>query len=212
MLMKTDNKQKFFKNNKYSNVIESLKDVGSGTVKSVKEDFINKIPSDFMEQLFGSNTAKNTSGEIVPGESLEFREVLSGVREEKEIIQKQMSFEKRLFEEEKIQVQNKTNELRIQLKTVMDEVFILSKTTQDLGQEIQIATMQAPIEPGVYHVIFFEKLLEFIKSFRKKIEESSVWLHATNKRAEKQNYWSKFKKHGGKFLLSADHYLTRSAG
>src|SRR4030043_501414 len=147
--MKTDNKQKVFKNNKYSNVIESLKDVGSGTVKSVKEDFINKIPSDFMEQLFGSNMGKNTSGEIVPGESLEFREVLSGVREEKEIIQKQISF---------------------------------------------------------------EKLLEFVKSFRKKIEESSVWLHATNKRAEKQNYWSKFKKHGGKFLLSADHYLTRSAG
>jgi hypothetical protein len=210
--MKIDNKPKAFKNNKYSNVIESLKDVGSGTVKSVKEDFINKIPTDVMDQLFGSNTAKNTSGEIIPGESLEFREVLSGVREEKEILQKQISFEKRLFEEEKIQVQKKTNELRVQLKVVMDEVFVLSKTTQDLGQEIQIATMQAPIEPGVYHVIFFEKLLEFIKSFRKKIEEASVWLHATNKRAEKKNYWSKFKKHGGKFLLSPDHYLTRSAG
>jgi hypothetical protein len=209
--MKIDNK-KAFKNNKYSNVIESLKDVGSGTVKSIKEDFINKIPDDFVEQLFGSNISKNTSGEIVPGESLEFSEVLTGVREEKEILQKQISFERRLFEEEKVQVQKKTNELRIQLKGVMDEVFVLSKSTQDLGQEIQIAAMQAPIEPGVYHVIFFEKLLEFVKSFRKKIDEASVWLHTTNKRAEKKNYWAKYKKHGAKFLLSADHYLTRSAG
>ena len=72
--------------------------------------------------------------------------------------------------------------------------------------------MQAPVEPGVYHVIFFEKLLEFVKSFRKKIEDAAVWLHATNSRAEKKNYWSRYKKHGGKFLLAADHYLTSSAG
>jgi hypothetical protein len=209
--MKSDDKHKAAKQ-KYSNVIESLKDVGSGTAKSIKEDFINKIPADFMDQLFGPALPKNASGEITPGESLEFREVLSGERQAKEKLNKQISFERRLFEEERVQVQKKTNELRIQLKAVMEEVITLSKTTQSLGEEIQIASMQAPIEPGVYHVIFFEKLLEFIISFRKKIEEGSVWLHATNKRAEKKNYWARYKKHGGKFLLSADHYLTRSAG
>jgi hypothetical protein len=72
--------------------------------------------------------------------------------------------------------------------------------------------MQAPIEPGVYHLIFFEKLLEFIKSFRKNIGQAKVWLQSSNKRAQKKNYWASYKKHGGKFLLAADHYVSRSAG
>jgi len=54
--------------------------------------------------------------------------------------------------------------------------------------------------------------LEFMKSFRKKIEDAQIWLHASNKRAEKKNFWSTYKKHGSKFLLSPDHYLQRSAG
>lgn len=209
--MKSD-KQKQAKGQKYTNIIESLKDVGGGAVKSVKEDLITKVPEDLMDQLFWPVSQKNYSGEIIPGESLEFNKVISGQKKEEDNLKKQISFERRLFEEERIQVQKKTNELRIQLKVIVDEVILLAKNTQDLGNEIQIASMQAPVEPGVYHVIFFEKLLDFIKSFRKKIEEASIWLHATNKRAEKKNYWTTYKKHGGKFLLSGEHYLTRSAG
>ena len=68
----------------------------------------------------------------------------------------------------------------------MEEVVVLADTTQDLGAEVKVAAMQAPVEPGIYHVIFFEKLLEFVRSFRKKIEEASVWLYASNKRAQKK--------------------------
>src|SRR4030065_534669 len=105
------------------NVIESLKDIGGGTISGLKSDVLR--PGDFMEQLFGPPKMEKYSAE----------------------------------------------------------------TTQDLGQELQIASMQAPVEPGLYHVIFFEKLLEFLKSFRKKIEAGSIWLQATNKRAAKKIYW-----------------------
>jgi hypothetical protein len=94
----------------------------------------------------------------------------------------------------------------------MQEVYELAKTTQGLGEQVEVATMQAPANPGVYHVIFFEKLLEFVKSFRKKIENASLWLHSSNKRAEKKNYWTMYKKKGSSFLLAPDHYLQRSAG
>jgi len=72
--------------------------------------------------------------------------------------------------------------------------------------------IEAPAQPGVYHIVFFQKVLEFLTSFRKKIEEAATWLSATNKRAEKKNYWSMYKKKGSSFLLSPDHYLQRSAG
>ncbi|MFV1917766.1 MAG: DUF5660 family protein, partial [Patescibacteria group bacterium] len=131
----------------------------------------------------------------------------------KQRLRKQLILERSLRIQEKEQIDQKTGELRIQLKAVQEEVLVLVQSTQEIGDETKIAAMQAPIEPGVYHVIFFEKLLEFVKSFRKKIEEASVWLHATNKRAAKKNAWgANYKKHGAKYLLSSEHYVSRSAG
>jgi len=192
------------------NVIESLKDIGGGTINGLKSDVLR--PGDFMEQLFGPPKIEKYSGEINPGEALEINDVFSGEREEKQKVQKQLALERKLRAEESERFEKKSNELKLQLHAIMEEVKLLAETTQELGQEVQVASLQAPVEPGVYHVIFFEKLLEFLKSFRKKIEAGSIWLQATNKRAEKKNYWARYKKHGGKFLLSPDHYLTRNAG
>ena len=197
---------------KNSNALESLKDIGGSTVKSLREDLVEKVPQDFLDQVFGTRVQRKFSGELTPGEAIEINEVFSGQYEEKQKIQKQLTLERSLRAEESIRMEKRTNELKIQLKVLMEEVVVLAEKTQDLGSEVQIAAMQAPVEPGVYHIIFFEKLLEFIKSFQKKVEEAAVWLHASNKRAEKKNYWARYKKHGGKFLLSGEHYLTRSAG
>jgi hypothetical protein len=127
-------------------------------------------------------------------------------------LEKQLVLERKLREEEKVRSERKGNELKLQLQAIIEEVAALAQNTQELAEEVQIATMQAPIEPGVYHLIFFEKLLEFIKSFRKNIGQAKVWLQSSNKRAQKKNYWASYKKHGGKFLLAADHYVSRSAG
>jgi len=194
------------------NVLESLKDLGTGTAKTVKRDLLEASGEDFFRQLLGTKAEKKYTGEITPGEALELNEVYSGKRQENEKLRGQIELERRLREEEKSRIQEKGNELKIQLHALMQEVYELAKTTQGLGHEVEVASMQAPVNPGVYHVIFFEKLLEFMKSFRKKIEDAQIWLHASNKRAEKKNFWSIYKKHGSKFLLSPDHYLQRSAG
>jgi hypothetical protein len=211
--MDKPNKAKIHKLVRQANVLESLKDIGSQTTKTLKRDLINPIPEDFFEQLLGTKPQeKKFSGDITPGESLEFNEVFSGKYEENQKLKKQISLERKLAAEEKTQVQEKTNQLRVQLHAIMEEVLALAKTTQNLGEQVEVAAMQAPIEPGIYHIVFFEKLLEFIKSFRKKIENASVWLNAINSRAEKKNFWNTYKKQGAKFLLSPDHYLQRSAG
>jgi hypothetical protein len=198
---------------RHENILESLKDIGSQTSKSVKQDLLNPIPEDFFEQLLGTKpTEKKFSGDIVPGESLEFKEIFSGKYEENQKLKGQIALERKLAAEEKTQIQEKSNQLRVQLQAIMQEVLALAKTTQNLGEQVEVASMQAPVEPGVYHLIFFEKLLEFIKSFRKKIEDSSIWLGAVNKRAQKKNFWGMYKQQGSKFFLSSEHYLQRSAG
>ena len=205
-------KQKGQKVLRQQNVLESLKDIGAGTTKSIKKDLLGESSQDFIRELLGSRVEKKYSGELVPGEALEIGEVFSGKKAENEKLRGQIALERKFLEEEKRRVEEKGNELKLQLHALMQEVYELAKTTQGLGEQVEVATMQAPANPGVYHLIFFEKLLEFVKSFRKKIENASIWLHSSNKRAEKKNYWAMYKKKGSSFLLAPDHYLQRSAG
>lgn len=199
--------------NKVPNPLETLKDIGKNTAAQMKNE-ASKIPEDFMRQLLGmQRSEKSYSGEIIPGEAVEMNDVFAGKYKEIHEQKRQFAIERRLLQEEKVRIEKKSNELRMQLNAIREEILIIAQRTENLADETEIAAMQAPIEPGVYHVIFFEKLLEFIKSFRKKIDEAAVWLHAVNKRASKKNMWgSNYKKHGAKYLLSSEHYLSRSAG
>ncbi|MFH1971269.1 MAG: DUF5660 family protein [Patescibacteria group bacterium] len=207
-------KPKVGKNTKRVNVLESLKDVGNTAQKSIKEDLLKGTSEEFFKQLFGQKEEKKYTGDIIPGETLELNEVYTGQREENEKLRKQISLERNLSSEQKNQSDKQLNELRIQLHALMQEIGELAKVTQNIGQDIEVASMQAPVNPGVYHLVFFEKLLEFIKTFRRKIENADVWLQSSNKRAQKKDFWGTFtsKKGGAKFLLSQEHYVTRSAG
>lgn len=211
--MNDNNKKSQKQTNKIPNPLETLKDIGKNTAGQMKKE-ASKLPEDFMKQLFGvQKREKNYSGEIIPGEAVEMNDVFADRYQEIHKQKQQFAIERRLLQEERVRVEKKTNELKIQLNAIREEILVIASKTENLASETEIAAMQAPIEPGVYHVIFFEKLLEFIKSFRKKIDEAAVWLHAVNRRANKKNAWgSNYKKHGAKYLLSSEHYLSRSAG
>lgn len=205
-------KTKFQKQIRRQNALEALKDIGAGTVKTLKTDLLGATSRDVMDQIFGFREPKKYQAEIIPGESLEFDEVFSGKFEENKKLKNQLSHERMLRDEERILIERRSNELKLQLHSLTQEIIALAQSTQGLSQEVEIAATYAPANPGVYHLVFFEKLLEFIVSFRKKIDQGANWLHAVNKRAEKKNYWSMYKKKGSSFLLAPDHYLQRSAG
>jgi len=76
-----------------------------------------------------------------------------------------------------------------------------------------VASKLEPVEPGVYHLNFFERPKQAIIIFRKKIEDSASWLALFNQRAKKRGYyWTQFKKSGTKFLLSQERYMATQAG
>lgn len=210
----TNNKQNRKKQAiKHKNVLEAFEktasDIGKSMVYEAKDQFAKGIAYDAMEQVFGVTR----SGSIEPGKSIEIDAVISGKLEKQEVQEKQLHFQRTLIIEEERLRTRKVNDLRIQLKVIAQEVLYLAQNTQDLGEEVQLAAMQAPVEPGPYHIIFFESLLDFIKSFRQKISSASTWLHHANKRASRKNRWgSLYKKHGAKYLLSGEHYVSRSAG
>jgi len=207
----TDQKKKVQALRTKQNVLESLKDLGTDAT-SQATDLLKSTSEDFFRELVGMKTQVKRSGEIGAGESIQVSEVLSGKEEENKKLRAQISLERQLSADEKRLSQDKSNELKVQLQALMGEVAKVSVSTQALAEQTKIAMIEAPAQPGIYHIIFFQKVLEFLVSFRKKIDEASTWLSASNKRAEKKNYWSMYKKKGSSFLLSPDHYLQRSAG
>ncbi|QQG41350.1 MAG: hypothetical protein HYV90_04280 [Candidatus Woesebacteria bacterium] len=208
----TDSKKKGQKLITKQNILESLKDLGGGAM-SQSGDLLKSTSEDFFRELMGIGSAQvKRSGEIGPGESLQMSEVLNGKEEENKKLRAQISLERQMSNEEMRLSQDKSNQLKVQLQALTQEVVKVAQSTGNLAEATQVAMIQAPASPGVYHLIFFEKVLEFLQSFRAKIDNAATWLQSSNKRAQKKNYWSMYKKKGSSFLLSPDHYLQRSAG
>lgn len=194
------------------NVLESLKDLGTGAGSQVG-DLIKDTSEDFFRELMGiSSPNAKKSGEITPGQSVKMNDMISGKEEENKRLRAQISLERQLSNDERRVSQDKSNELKVQLQALMQEVQMVAASTQNLAEATQVSMMTAPIEPGIYHINFFQSVLEFLRSFRKKIDMTAIWLQGSNKRAQKKNYWSMYKSKGSSFLLSPDHYLQRSAG
>lgn len=207
------NKAKVQKSIRQANVLETLKDIGSSAASTVKTELFEKTSHEFVNQLFGRRYPDSKkSGEIAAGETLEMSEVFSGKRESEEKLRKQLTFERRLRQEDQSLIETNVNQLKLQLHAITEEVVKIAKITPDLAQQVEIAAIQAPVNPGIYHLFFFEKLLDFIKGFRQKMNDATSWLTTVNNKAVKKNYWGLYKKHGSKFLLSPDHFLQRSAG
>jgi hypothetical protein len=194
------------------NVLESLKDLGA-EVGTQTGDLLKSTSEDFFKELLGmEKPTPKRSGNLNPGESLQISDALSGKEEENKKLRAQISLERQLSSDEKRVSSEKSQELKNELQALMLEVQRSSASMQNLAEVTQVTMMAAPIEPGLYHISFFQNFLNFLESFRKRIDLTIIWLQSSNKRAEKKNYWSQYKKKGTSFLLSGESYSQRSAG
>lgn len=170
----------------------------------------NIDPLSILQEIVGVKSEYPQKQEFRPGESIEISK--SGIKTETKRVEVTSRWhELSVFTEEKKEVEKKIGQLRAELDAIIKEVKLLSKSTQNIREEIKAIPEQAPQNPGTYHLFFFEQVLKIIRTARLEIEKASIWLEATSKRT-RMKYWNRYKKHGSSFLLSADHYLTRSAG
>lgn len=187
------------------NFLEKLRELGSGVGDSVIEDVIEGIPSTAVDQI----TGRKRSGTLKPNETLSLEEA-----QEQEQSRRRLSREFfRVRQEERLVFKQEEQKTRLQIKAIQEELKKLVESTKDLVKEVEVASKLEPVEPGVYHLNFFERLKQAIIIFRKKIEDSASWLSLFNQRAKKRGYyWTQFKKSGTKFLLSQERYMATQAG
>lgn len=187
------------------NFLEKLRELGEDLGDSVAQDVIEGIPSTAADQIFD----RKKSGTLRPNEALSLDEI-----KEREQFRRPLSREFfRVRQEERLVFKQEEQKTRLQIKAIQEELKKLAESTKDLAKEVEIASKLEPVEPGVYHLNFFERLKQAIIIFRKNIEDSANWLNLFNQRAKKRGYyWSQVRKSGTKFMLSAERYTATQAG
>lgn len=190
--------------------LEALRDLGSGVVDSVAHDVVGGVTEEAVDQLTGrkTNTPK-TNQTLQPGE---WAEVEQEAWEKEKIEPFQREFGQ-IQQQERLLFKQSEQNNQLQIRGILEELKKLVASTETLAEEVEVAVQQAPVDPGVYHLSFFEKLRQTIILFKRQIEDSSTWLAAFNQKAKKHNYyWGQVRKSGTKYLLSQDRYMSTQAG
>lgn len=187
------------------NFLEKLRELGDDLGDSVVHDLIEGVP----DTAFNQFTGKNKSGNLKPNETLSLEEI-----QEREKFHQDLNREFfRIRQEERLVFKQEEQKTQLQIRAIQEELKKLVESTKDLVKEVEIAAKLEPVEPGIYHLGFFERLRQAIIIFRKRIEESATWLSLFNQRAKKRSYyWAQVQKSGTKFMLSQERYMATQAG
>lgn len=186
----------------HSSIIETMRDVGSQVSQSVKNDLVGGVASTALNSIVG-NFPRPVGGENpenpfpFPMKRMERRPLPPRPRPE-------------ILSPERIQAeQAKTAQ---QINEVRQELMALAKAVGNLSKEIEQAVTDMPVNPGIYHQNFFERLKSVLKSIRQSVEDSRTWLSLSTGRKKQKQYWGLYKKHGTQFGLSSERNVSTQTG
>lgn len=194
------NKKKQFVIN--DNILESLRSLGSGVGRTLAKDAVSKISAD----VIGSFIAPPfRQGELKPNQSVEIPESPINVQSEKS---------DRIAPEYSRPVFKPAIEAGIsqKIESLRQELEILSKSIASLNTEVNKAVMEIPVNPGIYHLNFLERLRTIIVDIRRNIDDSRTWLALSAQKNKQKKYWGMYKKHGTTFGLSHERSVSTQAG
>ena len=189
------------KGKNYSSFIESLRDLSSGVGRDFVDDFIKETPKDVFQQTGLKNFANHQEGSA------------DLFNPEHQKLQQKIHHLEALRRQEKVVFSAREQEVRSKITLLYEEVRKLAQTNVALSKEVKIAAIQAPINPGVYHVTFVEKLISFIQNLNKNLNDATHWLSETNSKKRKRSYyWQQVKTSQTKFMLSQERYMATQVG
>lgn len=186
------------------NPVEAIKDLGTNIVQHTAKDLVGDVTSGVIKGLFGK------TGQLEPNQTIDFSQIETPKKSTVETYFK--PFENPL--ERKATLISHQAEMAIeqQINQVRTELKMLIAAARELSHEADKAISQRPVNPGIYHLNFFERLKLILKVARQQIEESKTWLSCMQSKKAQKGYWAMFKKHGTSFAMSSERSLASSMG
>lgn len=190
-------KQTHYKND---NVLEALGSIPSGIGTNTVTE-IGKIGTGIVDALLGGTPR---SGDLQPNQPIEFGE--------KPVEQAPAAAPARVEAIHRPNVDMIEMETKKQIDAIRAELKGLIASLKNLHTDVQNAVTQEVVDPGIYHLNFYDQLRTFIHVLRQQVEDSRSWLASFHSRKKKMGYWNMFKKHGTTFGLSNERSIATSAG
>jgi len=171
------------------------------------------VLSEAAGQIFGGPAREDTL--ISPTQQpASFKEYLAK-REKKIRFQERKTAEQQRATE-RVVYSKKEQETKLEIASLQQEIKKLAVATKELSAEVVEAektAFSAVVSPGTYHLNFFDRIRRLISAARKRINESKNWLSLFNSRKKQRSiYWQHAKKLGSKYTMSAERYMSMSAG
>ena len=199
-----DQKKKQF--NAFDNPVESMQDV----VREVS-DVPKAILDTAMEQIGLKPQRKPLMGEI---------SLLTGINKTNQQIEnKGVSIDAKMRQLQSVQQKErevysaKQKAVEAQVAKLMQELAVevrkLEQQTAELTSEVRHAVVDvAPTKPGIYHLNFFDWVINTLRDLRKKVNDSRLWLNVWSQKKKQKGYWAMYKKHGNKFAMSDERAVS----
>lgn len=194
------------------NPIEAIRDIGSGVAQST-QDLAKGMVTDWWEQMLGTGAYSEKSKEKKGGDLQEGQEINLAENKKQTFVEPALNYRREILGGEKKIQQESTRVIEMQIREIIVELKKLTSSSKELQVQFKQATVeQLPVNPGKYHINFFEWLLITIKTARMRVEESANWLSMFSSKKKKRQYWSMFKKHGTTFGLSNERVVATQTG
>lgn len=202
------------------NPIEALRGVREGITDSLVKDVAKGSVTSMWEQLFKGASTENSeqlTGDLSEGQELNLASIQQNKKSQEKApnlaIDPGIDYRREILHYEKRVQQENTQELSVKIQEIIIELKQLMNVSQELKVEFkEIASEQKIVNPGKYHVSFFEWVLLLVRQARMKVEDSQAWLAAFKSKKAKKQYWSMFKKHGTTFGLSNERVVSTQTG
>lgn len=191
-------------------VLEALRGLSGGVGKTVTKDVVGKVGVDALTSILGS--APKQQGELRPNQPIIIPDRQVHEPQSERTYPPFLRPEVKPVAAHSIMHEDK-EQLNKQIESIRHELKAISASIQSLNTDIGNAVREVPVNPGVYHANFFDRLKAILIVLREQIDDSRSWLAlSAQKKQKKLGYWGMFKKHGTSFGLSNERSLATSAG
>lgn len=184
---------------------------------SDRQPGISNRSNDFLE-AFKASAANSgaVSSELRPGNDFSVSEAFraeEAKKQENDRRFKEIMMAKQHEDEDRQRFLNKQKEVEKQIESLRDAILKIAKSTQNFSSEVEKAAFEAPVNPGKYHVGFFETLKRSLELIKKRLDDSASWMQEFNKRKDHVPFfWAQFKKSGTKYMLSSERSAQMAPG
>lgn len=194
---------------RYDNFLEALRDLGRTTIQEGTTQIKQAVTADVPDMLGLAN-----HGTIKPNESVSMSQLQNAEKKGEEQAEARFAAQlNQMRSEERARLIREESQSKEQIKAIQAEIVNLTKAAGDLFKEVEVAALQAPVNPGVYHKNFFIQLKSLIVNLRRRVQDSKEWLSVTNSRAgRKGHFWGGVQKAGTSYMLSSERYTVMSTG